>query len=199
MITVFDPIIHSAADAPGDDAPEGLRLRRRHDPRHVLCRRPTVVTGGELKLDMLDLVYDATARTYQAPLQLKSTGGVFIVDDLGRQEEPPQALVNRWIVPLEESRDILALQSGEKVEVPFDTLVIFSTNFHPARIFDQAALRRIFYKIRVDGPGQADFLRIFSMVAGKKGLPVDEGALLYLMEEKSPGPAMPMPATGPAS
>ncbi len=197
MITVFDPIIHSAADAPGDDAPEGLRLRRRHDPRHVLCRRPTAVTGGELKLDMLDLVYDATARTYQAPLQPKSTGGVFIVDDFGRQEEPPQALVNRWIVPLEESRAILALQSGEKFEIPFDVLVIFSTNFHPARI--QAALRRIFCKIRVDGPGQADFPRIFSMVAGKKGLPVDEGALLYPMKEKSPGPAMPMPATGPAS
>jgi predicted ATPase with chaperone activity len=101
---------------------------------------------------MLDLVYNPVARTYQAPLQLKSTGGIFIVDDLGRQEEPPQALVNRWIVPLEEGKDILALQSGEKFEVPFDTLVIFSTNFHPNDIFDKAALRRIFFKIKVDGP-----------------------------------------------
>ena len=92
---------------------------------------------------MLDLIYNPVSRTYQAPLQLKATGGVFIVDDLGRQEEPPQAMVNRWIVPLEENKDILSLQSGEKFEVPFDTLVIFSTNFHPNEIFDKAALRRI--------------------------------------------------------
>ena len=84
---------------------------------------------------MLDLKYNPVARTYQAPLQLKSSGGIFIVDDLGRQAEPPQKLVNRWIVPLEEARDILALQSGEKFTVPFDTLVIFSTNFHPNEIF----------------------------------------------------------------
>ena len=93
--------------------------------------------------------------------ELKSSGGIFIVDDLGRQAEPPQALVNRWIVPLEEAKDILALQSGEKFEVPFDTLVIFSTNFHPNEIFDQAALRRIFFKIKIDGPNQQDFLKIF--------------------------------------
>jgi len=121
-----------------------------------------VITGGELSLSMLDLVYNPTARTYQAPLQLKSSGGVFIVDDLGRQEEPPQALVNRWIVPLEENKDILALQSGEKFEVPFDTLVIFSTNFHPNEIFDKAALRRIFFKIKIDGPNQEDYLKIFA-------------------------------------
>jgi hypothetical protein len=145
-----------------------------------------VITGGELSLDMLDLVYNPTARTYQAPLQLKSTGGIFIVDDLGRQAEPPQKLVNRWIVPLEEGRDILALQSGEKFEVPFDTLVIFSTNFHPNEIFDKAALRRIFFKIKIDGPNQEMFLRIFAMVARRKGMPLDEAALLHLLKEKYP-------------
>ena len=125
VITVYDPIIHSAAEEMVDDPNSLRRSGRRFDTRYVLCERPTVVTGGELSLSMLDLVYNPTARTYQAPLQMKSTGGVFIVDDLGRQAEPPQALVNRWIVPLEENRDILALQSGEKFEVPFDTLVIF--------------------------------------------------------------------------
>ncbi|MEO0866253.1 MAG: ATPase, partial [Pseudomonadota bacterium] len=154
--------------------------------RYVRCERPTVITGGELTLDMLDLNYNPTARTYQASLQLKSTGGIFIVDDLGRQSEPPQALVNRWIVPLEENKDILALQSGEKFEVPFDTLVIFSTNFHPNEIFDQAALRRIFFKIKVDGPSQANFLKIFAMVAKKKGMPLDEDALIYLLKVKYP-------------
>ncbi|MEO0944281.1 MAG: ATPase, partial [Pseudomonadota bacterium] len=141
VITVYDPIVHSAAEVQADDPNSLRRTSNRFDTRYVLCERPTVITGGELSLSMLDLVYNPTARTYQAPLQLKSTGGIFIVDDLGRQEEPPQALVNRWIVPLEESKDILALQSGEKFEVPFDTLVIFSTNFHPNEIFDKAALR----------------------------------------------------------
>jgi len=180
VITVYDPIVHSRAEVETDD-PNSLRRRRTFDTRYVRCERPTVITGGELSLSMLDLVYNPTARTYQAPLQLKSTGGIFIVD-----EEPPQALVNRWIVPLEEAKDILALQSGEKFEVPFDTLVIFSTNFHPNEIFDQAALRRIFFKIKIDGPTQADYLKIFAMVAKKRGMPLDEAALLHLLQKKYP-------------
>ncbi len=186
VITVYDPIIHTAVEEEADD-PNSLRRKgNRFDSRYVRCERPTVITGGELTLDMLDLVYNPTARTYQAPLQLKSTGGVFIVDDLGRQAEPPQALINRWIVPLEESRDILSLQSGEKFTVPFDTLVIFSTNFHPNEIFDRAALRRIFFKIKIDGPSQEDFLKIFAMVARKKKLPLDEATLVHMLKEKYP-------------
>ena len=186
VITVYDPVVHTSIN----EAPEATSaLRRtgnRFDARYLCCERPTVVTGGELSLDMLDLVYNPVSRTYQAPLQLKATGGIFIVDDLGRQAEPPQKLVNRWIVPLEEGRDILALQSGEKFEVPFDTLVIFSTNFHPAEIFDQAALRRIFYKIRIDGPSQEDFLKIFALVARKKKMPLDQAALIHLLKVKYP-------------
>ncbi|WP_306152742.1 ATPase [Roseovarius sp. MMSF_3281] len=185
VITVYDPIVHSKAEVEVDD-PNSLRRKRTFDNRYVRCERPTVITGGELTLDMLDLVYNPTARTYQAPLQLKATGGIFIVDDLGRQAEPPQSLVNRWIVPLEENKDILALQSGEKFEVPFDTLVIFSTNFHPNEIFDQAALRRIFFKIKIDGPSQQDFLKIFAMVAKKKGMALDEAALVHLLKVKYP-------------
>ncbi|MCJ8334077.1 MAG: ATPase [Epibacterium sp.] len=185
VITVYDPIVHNALPEL-EKNPNSLRKYRAFDERYVRCERPTVITGGELSLDMLDLVYNPTARTYQASLQLKSTGGIFIVDDLGRQKEPPQALVNRWIVPLEENRDILALQSGEKFEAPFDTLVIFSTNFHPNEIFDQAALRRIFFKIKIAGPNQDNFLKIFAMVARKKGLPLDEGALIHLLKNKYP-------------
>lgn len=186
VITVYDPIVHSAAQSHEDDPTSLRRASGRFDNRYVLCERPTVITGGELSLDMLDLTYNPTARTYTGSLQLKATGGVFIIDDLGRQAEPPQKIVNRWIVPLEESRDILALQSGEKFEVPFDTLVIFSTNFHPNEIFDKAALRRIFFKIKIDGPNQENFLKIFAMVAKKKKMPLEEKALLHLLKVKYP-------------
>lgn len=186
VISVYDPIIHSQAQVAVDDPNAIRRNANRFDARYVLCDRPTVITGGELSLEMLNLTYNPTARTYQAPLQLKATGGVFIIDDLGRQKESPQALINRWIVPLEESRDILTLQSGEKFTVPFDTLVIFSTNFHPNEIFDGAALRRIFFKIKIDGPTQEHFLKIFAMVARKRKMPLDEGALVHLLQNKYP-------------
>ncbi|PQO24241.1 ATPase [Rhodobacteraceae bacterium WD3A24] len=186
VISVYDPIVHSQASTMEDDPGTLRRSANRFDARYVLCDRPNVVTGGELTLSMLDLTYNPTARTYQAPLQFKATGGIFIVDDLGRQDEPPQALINRWIVPLEEGHDILALQSGEKFIVPFDTLVIFSTNFHPNAIFDQAALRRIFFKIKIDGPSREDFLKIFAMVARKRKLPLDEASLVHLMQVKYP-------------
>ena len=186
VIAVFDPIVHTLVSDPAQGA-SGLRLSaQRYDPRYVLCERPTVITGGELSLDMLELKYNPVARTYQAPLQFKATGGVFIVDDLGRQEEPPQALINRWIVPLEMNYDILSLQSGEKFIVPFDTLVIFSTNFHPNDIFDQAALRRIFFKIKIDGPDREDFLKIFALVAKKRRMPLDEASIIHLLETKYP-------------
>ena len=186
VITVSDPIVHAMAEESVDDPTSLRRNANRFDNRYVYCERPSVITGGELTLDMLDLKYNPTSRTYQAPLQLKSSGGIFIVDDLGRQSESPQKLVNRWIVPLEESRDILSLQSGEKFTVPFDTLVIFSTNFHPNEIFDGAALRRIFFKIKVDGPNQENFLKIFAMVARKKRMPLDEATLLHLLKVKYP-------------
>src|SRR6056297_1710424 len=186
VITVYDPIVHTPVLAGDEDVGPLRKSVARHDTRYLLCTRPTVMTGGELSLSMLDLNYNAVSRTYQASLQLKSSGGVFIVDDLGRQEEPPQALINRWIVPMEAGYDILALQSGEKFEVPFDTLVVFSTNFHPNEIFDQAALRRIFFKVKIDGPNQSEFLKIFAMVARKKGVALNEDALIYMLKKKYP-------------
>lgn len=186
VITVYDPIVHAAVPEAEEDPNALRRTGNRFDQRYVLCQRPSVITGGELTLDMLDLKYNSVARTYTAPLQMKSNGGIFIVDDLGRQSEPPQKLVNRWIVPLEESRDILQLQSGEKFTVPFDTLVIFSTNFHPNEIFDGAALRRIFFKIKIDGPNQENFLKIFALVARKKQIPIDQSAIVHLLKNKYP-------------
>ncbi len=186
IMSVYDPTVHRKVRE-SEDNPSLLRQTgNRFDNRYVYCERPTVITGGELTLSMLDLTYDSVARTYQAPLQFKAMGGVFIIDDLGRQEESPQALINRWIVPMEMYYDILSLNSGEKIIVPFDTLIIFSTNFHPNEIFDQAALRRIFFKIKIDGPSQQDFLRIFSMVARKRGVPLDEETLIHLLQERYP-------------
>ncbi len=187
VITVFDPIVHTPVQVADEGGQSPLRKNAaKFDTRYLLCTRPTVMTGGELKLSMLDLNYNAVSRTYQASMQLKSTGGVFIVDDLGRQAEPPQTLINRWIVPMEVNYDILALQSGEKFEVPFDTLVVFSTNFHPNEIFDQAALRRIFFKVKIDGPNQEQFLKIFAMVAKKKGIPLDEASLIHMLKVRYP-------------
>ncbi|MDA0223603.1 MAG: ATPase [Proteobacteria bacterium] len=186
VITVYDPIVHENVEAVQTEANALRRSANRFDNRYVRCRRPTVITGGELTLDMLNLKYNPTSRTYQASLQLKATGGVFIVDDLGRQEESPQALINRWIVPMESSFDILTLQSGEKFIVPFDTLVIFSTNFLPSEMFDGAALRRIAYKIKVDGPNQDQFLQIFMRVCKAKKLPVDELSVVHLLKHRYP-------------
>lgn len=183
IITVFDPVVHTPVAAPATNT-SSLRRTIGHDPRYVRCKRPAVITGGELELAMLDLNYNPVSRTYTAPLQMKATGGIFIVDDLGRQAEPPQALINRWIVPMEAGYDILALQSGEKFIVPFDTLVIFSTNFHPNEIFDNAALRRVFFKLKIDGPTKEEFLKIFAIVAKAKKMPLDEASLLHLMTRK---------------
>ena len=185
VVSVYDPIVHTEAK-PEDGGEIALRRTAQHDPRFILCNRPTVMTGGELTLDMLDLNYNKTSRTYQAPLQLKSTGGVFIVDDLGRQQEPAQALINRWIVPMENSIDILTLQSGQKFVVPFDTLVIFSTNFAPAELFDGAALRRIAYKVLIDGPNREDYIKIFLLISKMKGIRPTEEVLAHLLNNKYP-------------
>jgi DNA-binding MarR family transcriptional regulator len=186
IISVYDPVIHRRMDGAAGEG-SGLRLAGlEHDQRFIRCKRPTVMTGGELTLDMLDLNFNPVSRTYQAPLQLKATGGVFIVDDLGRQVQPPMALINRWIVPMEKGFDLLSLQSGQKFEVPFDTLVIFSTNFAPAELFDGAALRRVYYKIKVDRPSRDDFIKIFARTCKHYGVKPDEQVLTHLLRDLYP-------------
>ena len=186
FISVFDPLVHKPIPQPQLHENSLRIIGPRFDARYIMCKRPAVITGGELTLQTLDLQYNKALRTYQAPLQLKATGGVFIIDDLGRQDVAPQSIVNRWIVPMEMGYDILGLQSGEKFEVPFDTLMIFSTNFHPNKIFDGAALRRVFYKVKIDGPTQEDFFKIFMLVAKKKKVPVDEFSMDHLFNTLYP-------------
>ncbi len=181
VIALYDPLIHKKIEeAPQEKS--ALRLTGSgHDKRYILCRRPTVITGGELTMDMLDLNFNPVSRTYQAPLQLKSSGGVFIVDDLGRQSTPPQTLINRWIVPMESGFDILTLQSGQKFTVPFDTKVMFSTNFAPDKIFDAAALRRVHYKIFVGNPARDDYIKIFILTVRQYPIEFKDDVLSHLL------------------
>jgi len=186
VISLYDPIVHTLAKPEVVDSNALRQHGPSFDQRFVMCRRPSVMTGGELTLSMLDLNYNPIAKTYQAPLQLKATGGVFIVDDLGRQAEPPQALINRWIVPMEQHFDILTLQTGQKFMVPFDTLVIFSTNMTPSEMFDGAALRRIYYKIKIDRPSREDFIKVFVKTCRHYHIKPDEDVLKHLLLHKYP-------------
>jgi hypothetical protein len=147
----------------------------------VRCTRPAVVTGAELTVKMLDLTFNPATRVYQAPLHLKATNGVLIVDDLGRQRESPQMFINRLVVPMEEGVDYLALQSGLSFQAPFDALMIFSTNIPPATLVDSAGLRRIYYKILVDRPTREDFIKIFLRVCKRYKIAADEAALTHLI------------------
>lgn len=179
VIALYDATVHLAAPVVRPDS--GLRVSLGFDKRYVVCRRPVVATGGELTLDMLDLNFNPASGIYEAPLQLKAAGGVFVIDDFGRQREAPQALVNRWIVPLERHVDYLTLRTGRKMETPFDTLVIFSTNIPPRELVDEAALRRIRHKIEVAPPGRDHYLRIMAEACRSRGLALDESALAYLL------------------
>ncbi|MER3484669.1 MAG: AAA family ATPase, partial [Chloroflexota bacterium] len=131
------------------------------DRRFVLCKRPAIITGGELTLEVLDLVYDRFARIYEAPLQVKANGGMLLIDDFGRQQVQPRQLLNRWIVPLEKRIDFMTLHTGKKIEVPFDQLVVFSTNLAPKDLVDEAFLRRIQNKIHVTNPSIEVYREIF--------------------------------------
>jgi predicted ATPase with chaperone activity len=145
VVQLFDPLVHKVIDL--GKRSDGYQLDQGHDPRFLICERPAVITGGELDGDMLEVAYEPSAKLYEAPLQLKANNGIFIIDDLGRQKIDPMTLFNRWIVPLEEKKDFLALQSGRHFSVPFDVVMIFSTNIHPLDLADEAFLRRIGYKI----------------------------------------------------
>ncbi len=183
IILFFDPNIHRPIGDPEDIRAEDLYGADAPDLRFLECRRPAVVTGAELRVDMLDLRFNPNSRTYQAPLHLKAANGVFIVDDLGRQRETPQQLINRLIVPMEEGVDYLSLVSGLSFQVPFDTLMIFSTNIAPNELVDSAGLRRIYYKILVDRPKREDFIKIFLRVCKRYQVVPDEAAISHVINE----------------
>jgi hypothetical protein len=184
IISVFDETVHipveNATDQSGD-----LVLRREsgHDQRYVACQRPAVITGGELTLDRLDLALNTVSRIYEVPLQLKAAGGVLVVDDFGRQRQTPQELINRLIIPLENGIDYLALQTGRKFQMPFDALVVFSTNIAPKKLVDEAGLRRLRYKVLVDKPDSDTFIKIFYRTARSFGLHLDEQTMSYIVHE----------------
>jgi predicted ATPase with chaperone activity len=169
VITIFDPTVHHRV-ADDESASGGLRREIGHDQRYVACRRPAVITGGELTLDRLDLALNTVSRVYEAPMQMKAAGGVLVIDD-------------RLIIPLENSIDYMALQTGHKFEMPFDALVVFSTNIAPKKLVDEAALRRLRYKILVDKPDRATFIEIFARTAKRFGLVLTEEILAYILTE----------------
>jgi predicted ATPase with chaperone activity len=184
LIKIFDPVVHEEVESArsADAAPSGLTLPTiGFDPRWVRCRRPVIVAGGELTLDILDLKLDPISHDYEAPLQVKATGGVFVIDDFGRQLMRPQDLLNRWIIPLERKVDYLTLHTGKKFAVPFDELVIFSTNLSPEDLMDTAFLRRLPYKFLVGPPSQEHYEALFRRICASRGFSgnVDE-ILSYL-------------------
>ena len=182
IIEVYDPALHVAIQIPGedDDTSVGLGLKKRQDSRWVLCRRPTVFTGGELTLPMLDLSFNPISKYYTAPPQVKASGGVFIIADFGRQIVAPQALLNRWIVPLEKRMDYLTLHTGKKFAIPFDTLVIFCTNIEPHQLADEAFLRRMRNKIYVGDPTAEAYAEIFRRYCEKHAIRFEARAVEYL-------------------
>jgi energy-coupling factor transporter ATP-binding protein EcfA2 len=162
IVTVFDPVSHVAVEP--EIHADGV------DQRWVLIRRPVVMVGGEFTLRMLDLDFNPISKFYQGSLQMKANNGLFIVDDFGRQQMNPQDLINRWIVPLERRTDFLSLHTGMKFDIPFDQLVIFSTNIEPKKLVDEAFLRRIRYKIKIDHPSLAEYEHIFKTICETNGL-----------------------------
>jgi len=161
----------------------GLRLSQRRDTRWIKIHRPFVVVGGELTLSGLDLVFDDVNKFYEAPFQVKANGGILLIDDFGRQLVRPRDLLNRWIVPLENRIDYLTLHTGRKVEIPFDVLVVFSTNLPPKDLVDEAFLRRLRHKIEISDPSYEDYRQIFKEVASTKDVVYDDTALAYLLQE----------------
>jgi predicted ATPase with chaperone activity len=176
IIRVFDNVNHIQTDPPTTKG-------RPHDPRWVYIRRPVITTGGELTLETLDLVYDETNKYYEAPFQMKANGGMLLIDDFGRQQARPRDLLNRWIVPLEKRVDFLTLHTGRKIEVPFDTLIVFSTNLAPRDLVDEAFLRRIRHKIEITDPSWEEYREIFRRVCEARGVAYDDRGLAYLIQE----------------
>ena len=176
VMRVYDPSLHVAAvpEQSGGTSEFGGLRREESDARWVPIKRPFVVTGGELTLEMLDLSYDPASGFYEAPLHIKGLGGCFVIDDFGRQIVSPENLLNRWIVPMESRLDYLKLHTGKSFSIPFEALVIFSTNLNPEDLMDPAFLRRLPYKIEVGAPTPANYRAIFERLTGALGIAFTE-------------------------
>ena len=185
VVKMYDTVNHvlSPEEDATDSGTGSMKTGSKRDPRWVKIRRPFVVVGGELTMAGLDLVFDDVNKFYEAPFQVKANGGVFLVDDFGRQQVRPRDLLNRWIVPLENRIDYLTLHTGRKVEVPFDVLVVFSTNLPPRDLVDEAFLRRLRHKIEIGDPSYESYRKIFKLVADDKGIDYSDKGLAYMLQE----------------
>lgn len=182
IIKVFDEIIHQPVAEAATEITSLLRGSF-HDERFIKVKRPTVVVGGELILPMLDLKFNEVGKFYEAPLQMKANGGMFMIDDFGRQQVRPMDLLNRWIVPLEKKYDYLTTVNGMKIEVPFDQLLVFSTNLDPTQLADEAFLRRIKFKIEVRDPDQRQWHEIWRIMCKVRNVEYDDKGIRYLVEK----------------
>ena len=184
IVKVFDPAVHKEVPKASDSSAQPVRIRREEfDQRWVACYRPTVIAGGELTLDMLDLGFNPIAKFYEAPLHVKALSGTFIIDDFGRQRVSPEDLLNRWIVPLASRVDYLKLHTGASFQVPFDELVIFSTNLEPNDLMDPAFLRRIPYKLQTEEPSVEDYSEVFKAISESQGLDLPQDILSFIVKE----------------
>jgi MoxR-like ATPase len=185
IVKLYDSVNHQLApdEEGGANGTGGLRNTGRRDTRWIKIRRPFIMVGGELTLEGLDLVFDDTHKYYEAPFQVKANGGILLIDDFGRQQVRPRDLLNRWIVPLENRVDYLTLHTGRKVEIPFDVLVVFSTNLPPRDLVDEAFLRRLRHKIEIEDPSYEEYREIFQRVSQQKGVPYNDQGLAYLLQE----------------
>lgn len=184
IVKVFDMLHHHTVnEVESDNSTPGLRKGERYDRRWVLIERPMIAVGGELVLANLDLNFDPIMKYYEAPHQMKANGGMFLIDDFGRQQMRPRDLLNRWIVPLEKRFDYLTLATGRKIDMPFDALIVFATNLKPEDLVDEAFLRRIRYKIYVPDPTWDAFREIFKRVTENRGVTYSEESLRYLVLE----------------
>lgn len=181
IIRLFDPEFHIPVE-PEQTSQGGLETTLKIDPRWRQCRRPMVMVGGELTLDLLDLDYDPTSKFYEAPVHMKASNGVFILDDFGRQQVAPRQLLNRWIVPLERGTDFLALHTGKKFEIPFDQITVFCTNLRPSELVDEAFLRRIRHKIQVQYLTEPEYLEILRRVCEAQGIAYNAATADYLLD-----------------
>jgi predicted ATPase with chaperone activity len=181
IIQYYDPVYHIKLDEAA--AEDSVTSELPWDGRWVRCKRPFLMTGGELSLDMLDLNYNPVSKIYDAPFQLKANNGIYLIDDFGRQRATPAEVLNRWIVPMERKIDFLSFRSGGKMAVPFDAFLVFSTNLNPERLGDEAFLRRIQYKMLLRGPEQQEFEEIFRRYCTSKRLNYPSSLVTYLVEQ----------------
>ena len=195
IVTLFDPVTH--VPEPVEEESQLMRAATETDARWVRIKRPVITVGGELTLDQLDLKFNELSRYYEAPVQLKATGGVLLVDDFGRQQVPANALLNRWIVPLEARIDFLTLATGRKFDVPFDVFVVFATNLEPRTLADEAFLRRIPYKVQATNPSLEQFSAIFELNCKERNVAFDQTLVDHLCREYYDGRGLEIRACHP--